>query len=536
MANLKPLALACLLWSPFVAMAQPLLRLGMTVVTHMPADTNSENVVQVFDTRNVAVAATQGSNWSATSLLPPSPADAAQWKFSRMGSVFGTTIDGDGNFYVAASVVYYGATWTNPFGTAGAGGIYRVNANDWSVSDFVVTDPNQATTSTTMIPNTGCGLGNITYDKWHNQLFATNFEDGKIYRIDMNGTILSTFDPHAADDGSVGIAPVGEILWGVGVYQDTMGNGRVYFGNWSARWSLAQLPAPFDKNTIWSVALDANGEFAGTEQLEYTVADLPSALSSPVGSPVSCINFSSGGTMLVTERTMYDFYSSAHESRVYTLELAAGIWSLLRLYNIGVIGLDMGLASNTAGGADFAYLDSDPGDSLNGSEELIWATGDAIKFSNYNPDQSMDHVYGIAGLPASGNSADPVSPDFVYVNSYMVDLNNDVTDIPKTQIGSCAVLRDYEFDPCENYECSLVNVFTPNNDSRNDLLAFDCIYGKDWKLEVFNRWGDRVYASNNYLNDWNGDQLSEGVYYYILTSPCDGHTGNGFFHLLRTEQ
>jgi len=206
------------------------------------------------------------------------------------------------------------------------------------------------------------------------------------------------------------------------------------------------------------------------------------------------------------------------------------------MYNLGVIGLDDGLAANTAGGADFAYLDSEPSDSLNGCEQLIWSTGDAIKFSSYNPDGNMDHIYGIAGLPASGNSTNPASPDYVYANSYMVDLNNNVSDVPKTQIGSCATYRNCSYDPCEKYTCSLINVFTPNDDGKNDVVRFDCVFGEGWQLEVFNRWGDPVYKSDNYINDWTGDNLVEGVYYYILTSPCDGHKFNSFFHLLRSAE
>jgi len=528
-----------------VAWAQPLLQPGMTVVTHLPTDTTTDYVLQVFDTRNVVAVATPGSNWSMNCLLPPLPQNAQQWKYNRMGEVFGVTIDGDANIYAASGRFLNDVI--GQVGTAGAGGIYRINANDWSVSDFVVTDPNPSTSSTSMIPNTGCGLGNITYDKWHDQLFATNMEDGKIYRIGTNGTILSTFDPFTADDGTPGVTAFGDILWGIGVYQDTAGNCRVYFSNWTYSAGGPALNSPFDKNTVWSVALDAAGNFTGTEQLEISSPDYMTPWGLRNGRSISCINFSSTGTMLLAERTMFNTSSAnAHESRVLTFESVAGTWTLLRSYHVGIVGYQDGLAANCAGGADFAYADSDPSDTLNGCEELIWCTADAIKRGIENPDNSPDNVYGLAGLPIAGNSVNVSATDFVYTNSYMVDLNNDITDIPKTFMGSCAVLRtcfnddtaivDPPNDSCDTSPCMLVNVITPNGDNRNDVLSFDCATGTGWKLEVFNRWGDRVYTSNNYLNDWNGDQLSEGVYYYILTSPCDGHRDNGFFHLLRAEQ
>lgn len=31
-----------------------------------------------------------------------------------------------------------------------------------------------------------------------------------------------------------------------------------------------------------------------------------------------------------------------------------------------------------------------------------------------------------------------------------------------------------------------------------------------------NRWGNQVFKSDNYNNDWDGGSLAEGTYYYIL--------------------
>ncbi|WCC45710.1 gliding motility-associated C-terminal domain-containing protein [Tenacibaculum finnmarkense] len=45
-------------------------------------------------------------------------------------------------------------------------------------------------------------------------------------------------------------------------------------------------------------------------------------------------------------------------------------------------------------------------------------------------------------------------------------------------------------------------------------------------MKIFNRWGARVYKSNNYANNWNGvsegltfgnaERLPAGTYYYIV--------------------
>ncbi|MES2386848.1 MAG: gliding motility-associated C-terminal domain-containing protein [Bacteroidota bacterium] len=59
------------------------------------------------------------------------------------------------------------------------------------------------------------------------------------------------------------------------------------------------------------------------------------------------------------------------------------------------------------------------------------------------------------------------------------------------------------------------NVITPGGDGHNDNLAF---YGvsRDITLKVYNRWGHEVYSKHPYDNTWNGDDLPNGVYYYVL--------------------
>lgn len=67
------------------------------------------------------------------------------------------------------------------------------------------------------------------------------------------------------------------------------------------------------------------------------------------------------------------------------------------------------------------------------------------------------------------------------------------------------------------------NVFTPNGDGVNDTWEIEGLEGID-RLEVVvvNRWGNEVYRSTDYRNDWDGGNLNEGTYYYSITT----HQGN----------
>jgi|GEM_PF-1839185 len=67
------------------------------------------------------------------------------------------------------------------------------------------------------------------------------------------------------------------------------------------------------------------------------------------------------------------------------------------------------------------------------------------------------------------------------------------------------------------------NVFTPNGDGRNDVFEIVGIEGFDRvEITVVNRWGNEVYRNRDYRNDWDGQGLNEGTYYYVIITHDGG--------------
>ncbi|WP_349313711.1 Ig-like domain-containing protein [Chitinophaga sp. MM2321] len=61
------------------------------------------------------------------------------------------------------------------------------------------------------------------------------------------------------------------------------------------------------------------------------------------------------------------------------------------------------------------------------------------------------------------------------------------------------------------------NAITPNNDGINDRFVIPDLYKYPGSsLSIFNRWGNEVYYSGNYNNNWDGNGLGGGTYYYVL--------------------
>ncbi|WMJ71747.1 PKD domain-containing protein [Cytophagaceae bacterium ABcell3] len=75
------------------------------------------------------------------------------------------------------------------------------------------------------------------------------------------------------------------------------------------------------------------------------------------------------------------------------------------------------------------------------------------------------------------------------------------------------------------------NLITPNNDGKNDFYEIKGMT-ENWRFDLYNRWGDPVYSHENYDNTFGGEGLSEGVYYYLITTPR-GVKCKGWLHLMR---
>lgn len=75
------------------------------------------------------------------------------------------------------------------------------------------------------------------------------------------------------------------------------------------------------------------------------------------------------------------------------------------------------------------------------------------------------------------------------------------------------------------------NVITPNNDGKNDMFSAR-VSPAAIDLQVFNRWGRKVYEKTNYQQDWKGDDLPAGVYYYHIKDAA-GKKWKGWLQIVR---
>uniref|UniRef100_UPI003F6F4DAC T9SS type B sorting domain-containing protein n=1 Tax=Algoriphagus sp. TaxID=1872435 RepID=UPI003F6F4DAC len=123
-----------------------------------------------------------------------------------------------------------------------------------------------------------------------------------------------------------------------------------------------------------------------------------------------------------------------------------------------------------------------------------------------------------------------------------------VTAISEGVVSNTATAEsdDEELEPDDNTDTvsheqlvfEIPNVFTPNGDGINDTWVIRGLeeFFPQNELVVVNRWGVEVYRSTNYQNDWNGDNLTGGTYFYqfqLRDAQGVSHTMTGYVTIIK---
>ena len=207
------------------------------------------------------------------------------WHIDSIGNVFGTAINTKtGNMFVTASSNYGGGFLGNDAvvryggiagGTANGaddsvagGAVYKIDGTTGQATVFAllpqqptnfINDDCESSDAVTRT-NSGVGLGNIVFDETNNQYFVTNIEDGRIYRLDVSGTILDSYDPFGNDNGSAGVSDLEELVYGLAIES---GTNNLFFGG------VDDAPDAIDyasagSPSVYSITLTSSGGFPGS--------------------------------------------------------------------------------------------------------------------------------------------------------------------------------------------------------------------------------------------------------------------------------
>jgi len=118
------------------------------------------------------------------------------------------------------------------------------------------------------------------------------------------------------------------------------------------------------------------------------------------------------------------------------------------------------------------------------------------------------------------------------IGDYFATVTVNGCESPESQI-ALDILNIYTLDDFE-----FPNVFTPNDDSSNDVLELDDYFKtcQEYTMNIFDRWGNLIYTQISGGEPFDGktasgDKYQDGVYFYKLS--YEKGEKSGFFHIVR---
>ncbi len=137
----------------------------------------------------------------------------------------------------------------------------------------------------------------------------------------------------------------------------------------------------------------------------------------------------------------------------------------------------------------------------------------------------------------TSNSVTTNSPTYTIITT---DVSEEYYLYVKDDSTNCTADLDSVNIPSIAYQKLFVpNLITPNGDHSNDEFRIvevnnhnQNMLPKNSVLKIYNSWGNEIFHSDNYNNDWKAANTGDGVYYYYLKAGCGGEEHKSWLQIL----
>lgn len=246
--------------------------------------------------------------------------------------------------------------------------------------------------------------------------------------------------------------------------------------------------------------------------------------------PVSCNGAANGSITIIPVNVLnqpyqYSLNNGAAQQLNEFYNVAGGVQNLHITSNGGCV-TDTTVVIAEPAAAVLEIVPSSTVVELGGTVELN------TSFSSFNTDSAVSYSWLAAEGLSCTDCANPVVNSNSKTNEYTLTV---------TYNGNCKAVASTKVEvKGSNTEPFVPNAFTPNGDGMNDVFM---VFGQGISkvnMQIFNRWGEKVFESANQASGWDGTYKGElqntGVFVYQISAVyLDGRTvdTNGTITLLR---
>ncbi|WGH76588.1 gliding motility-associated C-terminal domain-containing protein [Tenacibaculum tangerinum] len=472
---------------------------GATLLVVGGTDNNNGTITGTIGT-NMTITATNGN--CELSLAVTSPVACDDPCENTAISIGGTSCATDGSAtYDVTFTATAGATVTASVGTVGAGVVTGIPSGTEVV--LTVSFPGCAENTVVTVPSKNCKRPSISLLK------TATFNDENGDGIAQSGETI-TYSFEVINTGNVALNNISindDLLGGIVCTIPTLNIGEVNT-SCSATYSITQIDV--DTGSVTNAAVvtatdsDNNTISDNSDDPNNPTDDDPDADGDPDDPTVSTLQQQPA---IEVTKTMEVSGVNVGDLITYTISVE----------NTGNMTLDnLSLEDTlTNGFGDVISLTTEP--------TFVYATLGSPE-GTLLPKEIAEYTATFVITQQALNSSTVSNTVLVTADANNGEIVEDVSDDGDDFDGNTVD------DPTEiTLGClEIFNEFTPNGDGIDETFVINCIeqYPNN-TLEVYNRWGNLVFKTKGYRNDWNGfanvkavlntgSDLPVGTYYYVL--------------------
>ncbi|MFZ5552217.1 MAG: PKD domain-containing protein [Bacteroidota bacterium] len=358
------------------------------------------------------------------------------------------------------------------------------------------------------IDSSTCNIADTVY-------LTVEILQSEVFAADFN---IPPYDPCVSSNFTVSLEFTGSgadsLVW-------NLGDGNFIYNDTLVNYTYTNPGTYIITMTAYDTVCGNTGTFSDTVSFNpnTTTATANASPNVIACDPPYNVNFTGSSTP--------NHYWNFDDGNISTQQNPSHTFTTIGLYNIMYVAID----SSTCNISDTAYL----------TVEILQSEEFSATFTPIPPQACQDTVY--VNVAFTGTGADSLVWD---MGDGTIFINDTAVSYFYTVTGSYTLtLSAWDFTCSETGTVSQVinvgeagingivqipNVFSPNGDGVNDefILFFanypttdPLPYLEYYHVEIYDRWGLKMFESGDNVKRWNGkakgDAVTEGVYYYIMT-------------------
>lgn len=296
-----------------------------------------------------------------------------------------------------------------------------------------------------------------------------------------------------------------------------VGSGLLWYTSSTGGVGTSTAPTPNSQNvgnTSYWVSQTVNGCESIRREVVVNIVDSPGAdftITTQTGCAPFCVTFQNLSTPTSTPIVSYVWSAN---TTVFSTDKDPHRCFDAGTYQISLLVTDATGCTRNISKSEFLRVAPKPTASFSASRDEASESDPTIEFSSENPrpEQTVSWSFG-DGTTASGNT---VTHSFPEAGRYCVTQTVTGTFQCSDRTERCILITS-------DFFLYVPNSFTPSGDGINDVWK-PVIRGKynTYRLSIFNRYGERIFFSNDSDEAWmgnvnNGEHYAmDGIYHFII--------------------